>query len=285
MQTNDNMAIDAEHKVIEVDLSKLGAVHTMFAALFCKLVAPVKTIISANVLKEAQDGNAAVRPLPLGISVSGKVKKQCAHYFGVTINEQQAKLGIVVRVTSFGRNRFKLLYFEQDANNAGYCLASQEDSKMICNVPSAGMYFLHFQVYRMDSTLNVAPTALFKRFEGVHPCEVSQLKAGTHIFAVYGDNFFKKAPYKIEALCVESSNDQAHRLREVEAQILKKRDELHQFETELWEALADFQEVTNRYTLEKQSVDELLKQRDNIYSSYTVRNTPNHSGVGGSGLF
>ncbi|XP_004299050.1 PREDICTED: chaperone protein dnaJ 15-like [Fragaria vesca subsp. vesca] len=268
----DDMAIDAEHKDIEVDLSKLGAVNTMLAALFCKLVAPIKTIISGNVFEDAQDSNAAVRPLPLGTSVTGKVRRQCAHYFGVTISEQQAKSGIVVRVTSYGRNRFKLLYLEQDANNAGYRLVSQEDSKTISNVPSAGMYFLHFQVYRMDSTLNAAPAAFFKSLEGVHPCEVSQLKAGTHIFAVYGDNFFKKSPYKIEALCVEPSNDKTHKLREVEAQILKKRDEIHGFETEFKEALANFQEVTNRYPLEKQSVDELLKQRDDIYSSYTVEN-------------
>lgn len=29
-------------------------------------------------------------------------------------------------------------------------------------------------------------TAFFKRLEGLQPCEVSGLKAGTHIFAVYG---------------------------------------------------------------------------------------------------
>lgn len=28
--------------------------------------------------------------------------------------------------------------------------------------------------------------AFFKRLEGIQPCEVSELKAGTHIFAVYG---------------------------------------------------------------------------------------------------
>lgn len=28
--------------------------------------------------------------------------------------------------------------------------------------------------------------AFFKRLEGLQPCEVSELKAGTHIFAVYG---------------------------------------------------------------------------------------------------
>lgn len=29
-------------------------------------------------------------------------------------------------------------------------------------------------------------SAFFKRLEGLQPCEVSELKAGTHIFAVYG---------------------------------------------------------------------------------------------------
>lgn len=33
--------------------------------------------------------------------------------------------------------------------------------------------------------------AFFKRLEGLQPCEVSELKPGTHIFAVYGlNNFF-----------------------------------------------------------------------------------------------
>lgn len=29
--------------------------------------------------------------------------------------------------------------------------------------------------------------AFFKRLEGLQPCEMSELKAGTHIFAVYGE--------------------------------------------------------------------------------------------------
>ena len=31
--------------------------------------------------------------------------------------------------------------------------------------------------------------AFFKRLEGLQPCEVSELKAGTHIFAIYGQKF------------------------------------------------------------------------------------------------
>ncbi|PPS09381.1 hypothetical protein GOBAR_AA11262 [Gossypium barbadense] len=320
---------------MEIDLSNLGTVNTMFAALFSKLGVPIKTTISANVLEEALNGTVTVRPLPIGTSVSGKVDKQCAHFFGVTINDEQAECGIVVR----------LLYFEHDING-GYGLAlqkflaighastlcmimmtkafvvvammhlsfsdifsevkrypvtcscvSEEDSEKTGKVTSAGMYFLHFQVYRMDSTVNALAiakdpeSAFFKRLEGLQPCEVSELKSGTHIFAVYGDNFFKTATYTIEALCAKSYEDTTEKLKDIESQILRKRNELRQFETEYRKALARFQEVTNQYTQEKQSVfhdqncnqscamldsgvDELLKQRDSIHATFTVTRPP-----------
>ncbi|KAK4484225.1 hypothetical protein RD792_011448 [Penstemon davidsonii] len=282
-------AIDAEGMDMEIDLSNLGTVNTVFAALFSKLGVPIKTTISANVLEEALNGTVTVRPLPIGTSVSGKVEKQCAHFFSVTIRDEQAESGIVIRVTSAAQSKFKLLYFEQDANG-GYGLALQEDSEKTGKATSAGMYFLHFQVYRMDSTVNALAmakdpeAAFFKRLEGLQPCEVSELKAGTHIFAVYGDNFFKPASYVIEALCAKTYEDTTHKLKDIEAQILKKRNELRQFETEYRKALARFQEVTNRYAQEKQSVDELLKQRDSIHSSFSVARTVALN-PGGSGHF
>ncbi|KAH0681012.1 chaperone protein dnaJ 15-like [Solanum stenotomum] len=283
-------AIDAEGTDMEIDLSNLGTVNTMFAALFSKLGVPIKTTVSANVLEEALNGTVTIRPLPIGTSLSGKVEKQSAHFFGVTISNEQAEAGLVVRVTSAAQSKFKLLYFEQDANG-GYGLALQEDSEKTGKVTSAGMYFLHFQVYRMDSTVNALAmakdpeAAFFKKLEGLQPCEVSELKAGTHIFAVYGDNFFKPATYIIEALCAKSYEDTTVKLKEIEAQILRKRNELRQFEIEYRKALAHFQEVTNRYSQEKLSVDEMLKQRDSIHSSFTVsRSIANLSGSG-SGHF
>ncbi|KAE8648618.1 chaperone protein dnaJ 15 isoform X1 [Cucumis sativus] len=278
-------ALDASGMDMEIDLSNLGTVNTMFAALFSKLGVPIKTTISANVLEEALNGTVTVRPLPIGTSVSGKVDKQCAHFFGVTINEEQAQTGIVIRVTSTAQSKFKLLFFEQDING-GYSLALQEDSEKSGKVTSAGLYFLHFQVYRMDSTVNALAmakdpeAAFFKRLEGLQPCEVSELKAGTHIFAVYGDNFFKTAAYTIEALCTKNYEETTEKLKDIEAQILRKRNELRQFETEYRKALARFQEVTNRYNEEKQAVDELLKQRDGIHASFTIMKSSNHIGAG-----
>ncbi|PIA33344.1 hypothetical protein AQUCO_04100039v1, partial [Aquilegia coerulea] len=274
-------ALESDGMDMEIDLSNLGTVNTMFAALFSKLGVPIKTTISANVLEDALNGTVTVRPLPIGTSVSGKVEKQCAHFFGVTILEEQAQAGIVVRVTSAAQSKFKLLYFEQDANG-GYGLGLQEDSEKTGKVTSAGMYFLHFQVYRLDSTVNALAmakdpeAAFFKRLEGLQPCEVSELKAGTHIFAVYGDNFFKTASYTIEAVCAKTFEDTSEKLKEIESQILRKRNELRQFETEYRKALARFQEVTNRYSQEKQAVDELLKERDSIHSSFTIASSGNN---------
>lgn len=42
------------------------------------------------------------------ISMILQVDKQCAHFFGVTISEQQAEAGIVVRVTSNAQSKFKV---------------------------------------------------------------------------------------------------------------------------------------------------------------------------------
>lgn len=44
------------------------------------------------------------------------------------------------------------------------CLPVQEDSEKTGKVTSAGMYFLHFQVYRMDSTVNAVCICVFPSF-------------------------------------------------------------------------------------------------------------------------
>ncbi|KAH7428573.1 hypothetical protein KP509_09G007300 [Ceratopteris richardii] len=260
---------------MELDLSNLGTMNTMFAALFSKLGVPIKTSISPYVLEEAINGTVTIRPLPLGRPVNDRVEKQSAHFYGVTISEEQAAAGIVVRVISHAHSKFKLLYFEQE-ENSGLGLALQEDSMKTGKVTSAGMYFLHFQVYRLDMSMNVLALAkdpdgsFFKKLEGLQPCEVSDLKAGTHVFAVYGDNFFKSATYTIEAVSAESFKDSAEKLKSVEAQLLSKRNELKQFETEYKEVLARFTAVTNRFKEEKVAVDELLKSREKIQASFSM---------------
>ncbi|CAN0924090.1 Chaperone protein dnaJ 16 [Linum grandiflorum] len=268
-------AVEAENQDLELDLSSLGTMNTMFAALFSKLGVPIKTTISVSILEEALNGAVTICPLELGDLISRKVEKQCAHFYSVTISEEEAKAGLVCRVQSTDKSKFKLLYFDQE-ENCGLSLALQEESTKTGKVTSAGMYFLGFPTYRLDQKVNslVAAkdddAAFFKRLDGFQPCEIHELKAGTHVFAVYGDNFFKSVSYTIEAVCAKPFVEEKDNLRAVEAEILEKRVEIRKFETEYREVLAQFTEMTSRYAQEMQEIDELLKQRNEIHAAYTV---------------
>lgn len=267
-------AIESESQELELDLSSLGTVNTMFAALFSKLGVPIKTTVSATVLEEALNGSVTVRPLQLGLPLYRKVEKQCAHFYSVEITEREAEMGFVCRVHSTDKSKFKLLYFELE-ENGGLSLALQEDSTKTGKVTSAGMFFLCFPVYRFDQANSIAASkdpdaAFFKKLEGFQPCEINELKAGTHVFAVYGDNFFKSANYTIEVMCAQPFSEEKERLRDVEAKLLTKRVDLSKFETEYREVLAQFTEMTSRYAQEMQTIDELLKERNAVHASYTT---------------
>ncbi|XP_028788040.1 chaperone protein dnaJ 16-like [Neltuma alba] len=268
-------AVESDNQDLELDLSSLGAVNTIFAALFSKLGVPIKTTVSATVLEEALNGAVIIHSLPLGLPISKRVEKQCAHFYSVTLSEEEAQDGLVCHVQSSDKSKFKLLYFDQE-ETGGLSLALQEDSAKTGKVTSAGMYFLGFPVYQLDQTMNSTAAAkdpdasFFRKLDGFRPCELTELKAGTHVFAVYGDNFFKSASYTIEASCAAPFSQEKESLRSVEAQILSKRADLTKFESEYREVLAQFTEMTSRYTQEMQAIDELLKQRNEIRSSYTV---------------
>ncbi|AQK83427.1 Chaperone protein dnaJ 16 [Zea mays] len=249
-------AIESDSQELELDLSSLNTVNTVFAALFSKLGVPIKTTVSATVLEEALNGSVMVSQLQLGNSVQRKVEKQSAHFYSVDITEKQAKMGLVCRVHSNDKSKFK------------------EDSVKVGKVTAAGMYFLGFPVYRFEQN-NLAAAAkdsdgaFFKRLDSFQPCDIHELKPGTHFFAVYGDNFFKSASYTIEVVCGESFPAEKEMLRNVEAKILTKRAELSKFESEYREVLAKFTEMTSKYTQEMQAIDGLLKERNEIHASYT----------------
>ncbi|CAN1816956.1 Chaperone protein dnaJ 16 [Linum perenne] len=229
--------VEAENQDLELDLSSLGTMNTMFAALFSKLGVPIKTTVSVNILEEALHGAVSICPLELGYQISRKVEKQSAHFYSVRISEQEAKAGLVCRVQSTDKSKFKLLYFDQE-ETSGLSLALQ--------------VLEHFALVVKHPAAKDADAAFFKRLDGFQPCEINELKAGTHVFAVYGDNFFKSVSYTIEAVCAKPFSEEKDTLRTVEAEILEKRVEIRKFESEYRE------------------IDELLKQRNEIHAAYTV---------------
>ncbi|CAI8591206.1 unnamed protein product [Vicia faba] len=120
--------------------------------------------------------------------------------------------------------------------------------------------------------------AFFKRLEGPQPCELSELKPGTHIFVVYGDKFFKTASYTIESVCADTLGNTTEKHKDIEAQIKKKGMSFANPKQSIerhWHAIKKLQTDMQK---KKQSVDELVKQRDGILSTFTMVNTTDISG-------
>ncbi|CAD6343601.1 unnamed protein product, partial [Miscanthus lutarioriparius] len=230
-------AIEADSQELELDLSSLNTVNTVFAALFSKLGVPIKTTVSATVLEEALNGSVEISQLQLGKSLCRKVEKQSAHFYSVDITDKEAKMGLVCRVHSTSKSKFKLLYFLSLRDNGGLSLALQEDSAKTGKSYFCRDVLSRLSVYRFEQNNSAAAakdpdSAFFKRLDGFQPCEVNELKAGTHYFAVYGDNFFKSLSYTIEIVCAEPFSDQKEKLLSV---------------------LAKFTEMTSRYAQEMQT--------------------------------
>ncbi|XP_010496098.1 PREDICTED: chaperone protein dnaJ 39-like [Camelina sativa] len=136
-----------ENEDLELDLSSLGAVNTIFAALFNKLGVQIKTTVSANLLEEALNGTVYFASYCWASCF--QVEKQSAHFYFVTLTEEEAHAGLICKVQSSAKNKFKLLYFDQE-ENGGLSLALQVDSRKTGKLSTAGLYFFGFPVYRFD---------------------------------------------------------------------------------------------------------------------------------------
>ncbi|CAH2047503.1 unnamed protein product [Thlaspi arvense] len=250
--------VGPENEDLELDLSSLGAVNTIFAALFNKLGVQIKTTVSANLLEEALNGTVTTLPLTVGQVLSRKVEKQSAHFYSVTLTEEEAQAGLICKVYSSAKNKFK------------------EDSKKTGKLSTAGLYFFGFPVYRFDHRVNSRAlsrdpeTGFFKRLDAFQPFEITELKPGSHVFAVYGDNFFKSVSYTLEIFSSAPFTNEKESLRSTEAEIVSKRTELLKFESEYHEVFAQFTEMASKCAGEVQEIDELLKRRNEICAAYTI---------------
>ncbi|XAR60606.1 hypothetical protein NMG60_11034046 [Bertholletia excelsa] len=110
----------------------LGIVSTMFAALFSKLGVPIKTTVSTTILEEAPNGLVKFRPLPLGEPVSGKVEKECAHFYSVSIPEEEARSGLVCRVELSDKSKFKAMHIKWQKQVIMRC--GKEERRGLTNV-------------------------------------------------------------------------------------------------------------------------------------------------------
>ncbi|CAL8468257.1 g7796 [Coccomyxa elongata] len=284
---------------VEVDLSSLGAFSTAMAAMFSKLGVPIKTAVPPMVLEAAYTGNFDAAPLRFGEAISNRVEKAGCQYYVLDLTQRHIDQGFVIGAHSLAGSKFKLLMFEATEEGQWELLLQEDSIRVRKNTQIAGLYFLQCDTYHIGPRPSPLDTAdypeniLFKRLESMQPREKPlTLRPGKLLLAVYGDNWFNRVRYTIEAVLpppptaggaqaataaaegadrggsTSSSGALAasiERVTSVEAQLLRRREELCAFEREYRQAQTVYLEAVEKFGKMKDEVEGLLSDRDEAY--------------------
>eukprot|EP00164_Ancoracysta_twista_P001016 GFYU01001326.1.p1 GENE.GFYU01001326.1~~GFYU01001326.1.p1 ORF type:complete len:383 (-),score=128.11 GFYU01001326.1:237-1385(-) len=249
-----------------VDMKDLGFKSSLVAAMLSKVGVQIPTMIDQAILDQIKDSNPEITPLVPGISVANKVEKQCAHYYSVNVSEEFAGKGVGIKVFSDSSSKFKLLYFGTDRD-----LKNDEDSYSIKKGTYASMFFLPFANYYLapPDMLVMSQTAeeyVFRRLDSLHKNRFGALEPGTHVFAVYGDNFFNKVKYTIELVVDLAGSEAKAQIETTETSVREQQDELKALESKYLEAKRLFEDAVMKRDEHFLKLNETLEQRENAYN-------------------
>ncbi|KAG9409447.1 hypothetical protein AC1031_019708 [Aphanomyces cochlioides] len=229
-----------------IDVNEMNGFGRMLGALCSKIGIPLPTQISQNVLMAARDlqtgmGGSNVKDLTIGAEVSGKVDKQEGHFFRLRITEP-SECGYVVTCRSIAKNKFKLILFDQDG-----AVRSVQESETKAKYTSADMFLTKMEIMNMDDAWKMLseqeqtlPEA-FSRLKTLERIQTPSLEPGTHLFCVYGDNWFSSLQYTIQCLPIE--HDFVESIQHVEQDLLRTKLELDAYQAEFVKAQKAFEEA------------------------------------------
>ncbi len=246
-----------------VDVSSLGGIGRVFGAMISRLGVPIATQIAPEIIETAHNicrfkciddnfhlceifcrnsglegGGPPLDPrvsdLGWGWTVDGKVDRQAAVYYRITVDSRQVENGFVIVCRGLAKGKFKLILFDAE----GAVLYQEESGKPRekTSTTQAALYFTNFDTYRLgDASLaslaDKETPPLFHKLESFSNCK-HQIAPGQYLLCVYGDNFIGKTHYNIVA--VQSKNDapEVTELEETDEALLEAKAALEALKTE-----------------------------------------------------
>merc|ERR1719436_14337 len=276
-----------------VNVEDLGTVGRLFGALVSKAGIPVPTEITQKVLTAAQHlGRGAtsvpgfdlphVETLIWGQSVSGTVERQTGHFFKLNITEEDLKNGVIISCTSHGSDKFKVVFFD----NEGHVTMVEESQKRKRHSES-NLYVVPFGRYNLMETM---PMSMMRHLdEEVPPVfvildtfdkDVKSLLPGTHLFCVYGDNWFQSVKYNLKCVvAVPTSSDCVVSIQENETKLQEKKNHLETFQPEFCEVKKKYEEACKKLETDITETVELMEEREKAYNDYIARSSQKYSHV------
>lgn len=290
-----------------VNVEDLGTVGRLFGALVSKAGIPVPTEITQKVLTAAQHLSKGATSVPgfdlpkvetllWGQSVSATVDRQAAHFYKITITDDDLKNGVIISCTSHGNDKFKVVFFDNEGN-----VRMVEESQKRKRHSEANMYIVPYGRYNYVESM---PLSMMKHLEDDVPPvfmildtfdkDVKSLLPGTHLFCVYGDNWFQSVKYSLRCLvAVPKSEECVVTIQSSEEKLAEKKRELENFQAEFCEKKKKYEEACKRLEEDITAVAELMEEREKAYASYIeqsaskykhVPNSKGHGAQGGGGL-
>uniref|UniRef100_A0A0N5AK67 J domain-containing protein n=1 Tax=Syphacia muris TaxID=451379 RepID=A0A0N5AK67_9BILA len=245
-----------------IDISEVGGVGRVFCALFSKLGVPIPTQITPKVLAQAKalvEGSATdaqYSVLEEGVPYDGKVGKQEAAFFKLTMREEFQKYGILIICKSFQMSKFKLVLFD---NEGAVRYIQESEKRKDCTV--AEIYFVPFnrttitefiplKFYMEDRETPLA----FHLLDSLEVVGSHTLEERDHFLCVYGDNWIKNIRYHLQVIPLNGSENSLSC-----DELVKKKSEMAKFQTEYVEAERKHKEVVERLKRESEEIEKLLK--------------------------
>lgn len=266
-----------------VDVDSLGGIGRIFGAVFSRFGhIPFPTQVSQEVLVRAKDicesealsGSGApddrLMDLVWGWEFEGRVDRQTAAFFRMTVDERQAKNGVVVSCRSSNKGKFKLLVFDHQGN-----VVHHEDSRqsILGGITESTLYFTSFDMYHLGQPL---PDALkeenipdvFGALDDYRPCKLN-IQKGQHLICVYGDNFLGKTFFSLCAVpALKPTDEEVKTVQSLDAKVMEKKESLKGLKDEFVEARARYEDCLRRVKEETSEVTDLVNNREAAYVNF-----------------
>ena len=110
--------------------------------------------------------------------------------------------------------------------------------------------------------------------------DVKSLLPGTHLFCVYGDNWFQSVKYQLRCLvAVPTSADCVVSIQENERKLTEKKRDLEKFQSEFCEVKKKYEEACKKLEEDITESVELIQARDQAYTDYIDQSAVKYSHV------
>jgi len=265
-----------------INVEDLGTVGRLFGALISKAGIPVPTEITQKVLTAAQHigkGNTNVpgfkvpnvEELLYGQTVTGTVERQAAHFYRITVTETDLKSGLIITCKSSGNDKFKLVFFDQEGH-----VTMVQESQQNKKCSAADLYVVPYGRYNLMESM---PLSMMKHLEDDVPPvfmildtfdkDIKSLMPGTHLFCVYGDNWFQSVRYTLRCLvAVPQDTDCVETIKSTEEKLSVKKKELEKFQSEFCEIKKKYDAAKERLETDVKEITEYIQEREGAYQDY-----------------